>query len=107
MSKNLTTTKAVYADLIGKRGKYEQKYRKCETIADDINIKLSGIELAHSILEKRYLADEVSINQVTTSRSEIETERQKLEEMDRLCEMAHNAIKEIDVQIQPAGHPSA
>jgi len=71
-------------------------------MADDISKKFSGMELAHSILAKRYLADEVSISQVSASRAEIETERQKLEEVQRLCELTQNAIKEIDVQIQQA-----
>ncbi len=101
MSNTLTTTTtAVYTEQIGNRAKFEQKHDECESMALNITTKLSGMELAHSILEKRYLADEVSISQVSASRAEIETERQNLEEMKRLCEMARNAIKEIDVQIQ-------
>ena len=102
MSNNLTSTNAVYAELNGKRAKYDQKKCDSESMAANIAIKLSGMELAHSILEKRYLADEVSISQVSASRAEIETESRKLEEVERLCEIARNAIKEIDGQIQQA-----
>lgn len=98
----IKAARSSHAELLARRAKLDQKKRDCESLAAGINSKLSGLEAAHSILEKRYLTDEVDLTQVTSSRNEIGTKRAELAEAERLASLAADAIQEIDAQIQQA-----
>ncbi|MER0216061.1 MAG: hypothetical protein DU481_07670 [Nitrosomonas sp.] len=98
----MTAAKAAHAELLTRRGKFDQKKRDCESLVASITSKLSGLEQAHSILEKRYLSDEANLAQVTASRNEIEAKRLELSEAERLASLAAEAIREIDQQILQA-----
>ena len=99
---NLKSTRAAHAELLARRAKFYQKKRDCESLAANIASKLSGLEQAHSILEKRYLTDEVSLAQVTASRQELDAKRAELVEAERLAGLAAEAIIEIDQKINAA-----
>lgn len=98
----MIAARSAHAELFTRRGKFDQKKRDCKSLVASISSKLSGLEQAHSILEKRYLADEATMQQVQASRAEIESERGKLTEAERLASLAAEAIREIDQQIQQA-----
>ncbi|SDX03887.1 hypothetical protein [Nitrosomonas oligotropha] len=102
MNNTLTTVRTQHAELLTRRAKFDQKKRDCESLVASITSKLSGLEQAHSILEKRYLADEANLAQVTASRNEIEAKRVELSEAERLASLAAEAIREIDQQILQA-----
>ena len=99
---DLKSTRAAHPELLTRRAKFDQKKRDCESMAANISTKLSGLEQAHSILEKRYLTDEVSLAQVTASRQELDAKRAELVEAERLAGLAAEAIQETDMQIQHA-----
>ena len=99
---DLKSTRAAHAELLTRRSKFDQKKRDCENMAANIGAKLSGLEKAHLILEKRYLADEVNLSQVSASRQELDTCRAELAEAERLAGLAAEAILEIDQQINAA-----
>lgn len=94
--------KAAHAELQTRRAKCQEKEQSYKSIATEIGAQLPGMELAHSILEKRYLTDEVSLPQVTASKNEIEVKRAELAEAERLANLATEATLEIDAQIQQA-----
>ena len=98
MNQSMTATKAVYVELLTRRSKFQDKKQSCGSLVASITSKLSGLEQAHSILEKRYLTDEATMQQVQASRTEIESERAKLSEAERLTGLAAEAIREIDQQ---------
>ena len=98
----MIAARSAHAELFTRRGKFDHKKRDCESLVASITSKLSGLEQAHSILEKRYLSDEANLAQVTASRNEIEAKRAELLEADRLASLATEAIREIDQQIQQA-----
>lgn len=102
MENKLTAAQAQYAELLARHDKFDQKKCDCESMAVNISTKLSGLEQAHSILEKQYLADEVSLAQVTASRKECDEKRAELVEAERLAGLATEAILEIDQQIERA-----
>lgn len=99
---DLKSTRAAHAELLARRAKFDRKKSDCESMAANISTKLSGLEQAHSILEKRYLTDEVSLAQVTASRQELDAKRAELVEAERLAGLAAEAIHEIDQQINAA-----
>jgi hypothetical protein len=90
------------AELQAKRAKFQEKKQSCESMAAEISTQLTGMELAHSILEKRYLTDEANLAQVAASRQEIDTKRAELAEAERLAGLAAEAILEIDQEIKQA-----
>ena len=98
----MIAARSAHAELFTRRGKFDHKKRDCESLVASITSKLSGLEQAHSILEKRYLSDEANLAQVTASRNEIETKRVELSESERLASLAAEAIREIDQQILQA-----
>ena len=99
---DLKSTRAAHAELLARRSKYDQKRRDCENLAANISTKLSGLEKAHLVLEKRYLSDEADLLQVTASRHELDKCRTELAEAERLAGLASEAIIEIDQQINAA-----
>jgi hypothetical protein len=98
----IIAAQSAVAELLTRRGKFQDKEQSCGNLVTSIATKLSGLEQAHSILEKRYLTDEATITQVTASRNEIEAERAKFAEAERLAGLAAEAIQEIDTQILQA-----
>ncbi|PTQ68634.1 hypothetical protein C8R26_13721, partial [Nitrosomonas oligotropha] len=101
-NKAMIADRSAHAELLTRRAKFDQKKRDCESLVASITSKLPGLEQAHSILEKSYLADEANLAQVTASRNEIEAKRAELSEAERLASLAAEAIREIDQQIQQA-----
>lgn len=100
MGNKLTAARSQHAELLTRRAKFDLKKRDCESLIANISAKLSGLEKEHSILEKRYLADEVSLAQVSASRQECDLNRAEMAEAKRLADLATEAIFEIDQQIE-------
>lgn len=100
MENKLTFARAQHAELLTRRAKFDQKRHDCESMAANISIKLSGLEQAHSILEKRHLTDEVSLAQVSASRQECDLNRAEMAAANHLADVAAEAILEIDQQIE-------
>ncbi|MBX9916792.1 MAG: hypothetical protein E6Q59_01365 [Nitrosomonas sp.] len=99
---DLKSARAARAELLTKRGKFDQKKRDCKNLAANISAKLSGLEKAHLVLEKQYLSDEADLSQVSASRQELDAKRAELVEAERLSGLASEAILEIDQQINVA-----
>ncbi|SDX18308.1 hypothetical protein [Nitrosomonas oligotropha] len=99
---NLKSARSAHAELLTRRSKFQDKKQSCDSMTAEIHAKLANLEHAHILLERRYICDEANMQQVQASRAEIESERAKLAEAERLKTLAQDAVREIDQQILQA-----
>jgi hypothetical protein len=98
----VTAALSAAAELQVKSTKFQEKKQSCDSMTAETRAKLANLEHAHTLLERRYICDEATMQQVQASRAEIESERTKLAEAERLASLAAEAIREIDQQILQA-----
>ncbi|QOJ19711.1 MAG: hypothetical protein HRU77_02760 [Gammaproteobacteria bacterium] len=103
----VTAALSAEAELQAKCAKFQEKKRSCDNITAETRAKLANLEHAHTLLERRYICDEATMQQVQASRAEIESERAKLAEAERLKTLAQDAVREIDQQILQAEQATA
>jgi len=103
----VTAALSAEAKLQAKCAKFQEKERSCDNITAETRAKIANLEHAHTLLERRYICDEATMQQVQASRAEIESERAKLAEAERLKTLAQDAVREIDQQILQAEQATA
>lgn len=92
------------AEILANKAKFSQKTKECSDLANESRTKVAALELAHTMLERRYVCDEASLAAVAISRQELEKERAQLEEVERLGQLAADAIQDVERELQKAGN---